>query len=167
VGDALELSWITDALAIGGTFPDERAADLYHLHRVEAVVDLRDGRGHDPHAFVRHGIELLHLPTPDHDAVNEIDLACGLALVARNLAELRRVLLQCASGVGHSAQLALCVLVEHGYTPLDALTLLKHRRAHVSPSPAQLEAWHRWLGSRGLDAPPFGACARIAYGATV
>jgi len=164
VGDALELSWITDAIAIGGAFPDERAADLYHRHRVEAVVDLRDGGGHDPDALTRHGIELLHLPTSENAAIGEVDLASGLAFVARHLGDYRRVLLHCTHGTAQSVQLALCVLVEHRHTPLDALALVKRRRVRAAPSPVQLEAWHRWLGTRGLDAPPFGACARVAYG---
>ena len=66
-----------------------------------------------------------------------------------------KVLIHCQHGIGRSPLLALCVLVDHGLEPLDALTLAKDRRAAVSPSRSQYEGWANWLRRRGKDAPDY------------
>jgi protein-tyrosine phosphatase len=73
------------------------------------------------------------------------------------------VLIHCQHGIGRSALLALCVLVDCGHEPLAALELAKSRRAKVSPSPAQYEAWATWLRGREIAPPSFDAFAAIAY----
>ncbi len=59
------------------------------------------------------------------------------------------MLIHCQHGIGRSALLALCVLVDQGWQPLDALTHAKDRRAQVSPSRSQYEGWAAWLRARG------------------
>ncbi len=60
----LNLTWITDSLAVGGAF---RARDVRQLQAqgVTAILDLRDEASDDPELLARHGIEFLRLPTPD------------------------------------------------------------------------------------------------------
>jgi hypothetical protein len=57
----------------------------------------------------------------------------------------------------------LCVLVDRGRAPIEALALAKDRRPAVSPSPAQYEAWASWLRRRGHAPPAFDAFGAIAY----
>jgi protein-tyrosine phosphatase len=57
----------------------------------------------------------------------------------------QRVLIHCEYGIGRSATLALCVLVQRGHAPLDALALMKKQRPLVSPSPEQFACWCAWL----------------------
>ena len=165
----LNLSWITDDLAVGGSFSAHDAERLARELRVKAVVDLRVEACDDAAVLDRHGIAFLHLPTEDHCAVAGPMLEAGVAFVNRHLAAGERVLIHCQHGIGRSALLGLCVLVSRGHAPLEALRLAKARRSLVSPSPAQYEAWVEWLeawkaGSGAAWAiPDFDAFAAVAY----
>lgn len=163
------LTWLTPHLAVGGSFPTERAEDLAKAFAVAAVVDLRVEACDDEAVLERHGLGFLHLPTEDHCAVSQPMLRTGVAFVNRHLDKGQRVLIHCQHGIGRSATLALCVLVSRGMPPLKALELAKSQRSLVSPSPAQYEAWidwlTRWKASRDLawEIPHFDAFATIAY----
>jgi protein-tyrosine phosphatase len=152
------LSWLTDRLALGGCFPVERARRL----GLDAVIDLRAERCDDRAGLARLGVAFLHLPTPDHHAIPPALLDKGIAFARAQLRR-GRLLLHCEYGIGRSAQLALCVLVDQGHAPLAALRLAKSRRASLSPSEAQYEGWASWLRARGHKPPDFAAFAAIAY----
>jgi len=156
-------SWITDALAVGGRFASEHAEQLAQEHRISAVVDLREEDRDDEHVLRRHGISFLHLPTPDNFGVSRAMLDDGVEFTNLHLDAGQRVLIHCEHGIGRSALLALCVLVDRGMDPLAALALAKDRRAVVSPSQAQYEAWAVWLRAHGHAVPHFGGFAAIAY----
>ena len=157
------LDWITPELAVGGSFPTERAEHLARELGVGAVVDLRAEACDDEAVLLRHGVALLHLPTVDHHAVSAPMLEEGVAFAAAQLENGRKLLIHCEHGIGRSALLALCVLVDRGMDPLEALELAKSRRALVSPNPPQYEAWQTWLQARGFEPPGFDAFAEIAY----
>lgn len=163
------LSWVTPHLAVGGSFPMERAEELARAHAVRAVVDLRVEACDDERLLRRAGLILLHLPTEDLCAVSLPMLRDGVRFVAPRLDAGQRVLIHCEHGIGRSATLALCVLVERGMAPLDALAIAKQRRPQLSPSPPQYEAWAAWLREHAARAappwavPPFDAFAAIAY----
>ena len=156
---ALNLSWITPTLAVAGELAQSAWAALA-ADGVRAVVDLRAEACDDARALAAAGIAFLHLPTPDHRAVAQDDLDRGVAFVR---AANGRTIVHCREGVGRSALLALCVLVDGGLAPLPALTLAKDRRWQVSPSPAQYEAWAAWLRARSVAPPDFDAFAAVAY----
>jgi protein-tyrosine phosphatase len=164
-----DLSWISPHLAIGGSFPTARAGVLARDLAIRAIVDLRSEACDDEAALGQHGIAFLHLPTPDHAAITDRMLADGVAFVNRYLDQAQRVLVHCEHGIGRSATLALCILVSRGLDPLEALERAKTRRALVSPSPAQYEAWQRWLQNwslrhpAGWELPSFDAFKAIAY----
>jgi protein-tyrosine phosphatase len=163
------LSWITDHLAVGGRFPSERAEALARQSRVRAIVDLRSEDRDDEVVLRRHGITHLHLPTDDHHAVSQPMLEDGVSFVRRFLDDRERVLIHCEHGIGRSATLALCVLVDRGMDPLAALELSKRKRGLISPSPAQYHAWTEWLtrfaaaNRVGWEIPSFDAFKAIAY----
>lgn len=165
----LDLSWITETLAIGGSLSPAEIHLLASRHRVAAVVDVR-GEAHDDEALLaRHGIAFLHVPTIDFAPISAAGLTRGLAFVGAHLAAGHRVLVHCAKGIGRSVLLGLCVLVEQGHAPLAALELAKQRRACASPSPEQYEAWASWLvthrAARGAPwtVPSFDEFKAIAY----
>jgi len=163
------LSWITEELAIGGSFPAERAEALARDHAVRAVIDLRIEACDDEHVLRRHGITFLHLPTLDCHGVTTPMIDDGVEFAARHLGHGERVLIHCEHGIGRSTTLALCVLVERGLEPLAALELAKQRRSVVSPSPQQYAAWVAWLhlhrARRQLtwEVPDFERFCKIAY----
>ena len=159
----LNLDWITPQLAVGGGFPASAAEWLARSAGVRAVVDLRSEACDDEAVLRRHGMTLLHLPTDDHCAVSQAMLDEGVAFARAHLGRGECVLVHCQEGVGRSALLALCVLVDQGAAPLDALRTAKDARWQVSPNPAQYEAWASWLRGRGLEPPGFDAFAAIAY----
>lgn len=162
-------SWITQRLAVGGSFPSERAEELATAHGIQAVVDLREESKDDEEVLQRHGITLLHLPTEDMCGVDATQLDEGVAFANARLDRGDRLLIHCEHGIGRSATLALCVMVSRGDRPLDALERMKQRRALVSPSPAQFECWSGWLARhrtlRGApwEVPDFDAFQAIAY----
>ncbi len=166
---ALDLTWVTPQLAIGGRFPMEAAAHLAQALGIGCVVDMRLEDCDDERVLGAHGISLLHLPTPDTRAATQPMLDEGVAWVAARMAEGKRVYVHCEHGVGRSALLGLCVLVASGDAPLDALERAKSRRWQVSPSPAQLEAFRefcrRWGSAHGArwEVPSLHELGRIAY----
>ena len=161
--DTINFSWITDALAVGGHYPVEHSERLARQHGVTAVVDLRNEAVDDHAELTRCGIELLHLPTEDRCGVSAEMLERGVEFVRDRLRRGGRVLVHCQHGIGRSATLALCVLVDSGLAPLDALELAKTRRRLVSPSPEQFECWAAWLRQNGYAPPSFDEFAWIAY----
>jgi hypothetical protein len=159
------LSWVTPDLAVGGSFPRGEARALVRGHGVGAVIDMRGEASDDPAEMTANGLAFLRLPTADHAAVTQpmLDRAARFARAAA--ADERRLLIHCEHGIGRSATAALCVLVDRGFGPLEALTRAKAARGLVSPSPAQYEAWSAWLQRRAAWASPidFEAFRAIAY----
>jgi protein-tyrosine phosphatase len=155
--------WLTDQLAVGGRFPLERAAELARVHGIRAVVDLRAEECDDEAALRGAGIVLLHLPTPDMEPARPEHLDAGVTFVREHLECGEKVLIHCQHGIGRSALLALCVLVDRGWQPLDALVHAKDQREIVSPSRSQYDGWAAWLRSRGLNAPDYHTFGCIAY----
>lgn len=158
-----DLHWLTEELAVGACFPIEHSALLARDHGIGAVIDLRE-EDRDNEALLRAaGIHFLHLPTTDQEAPDEIMLERGVEFAKEHLSRGRRVLIHCQGGIGRAPLLALCVLVELGFEPLDALAHAKDRRNAVSPSFDQYEGWARWLGTRGKIAPTYHEFGCIAY----
>lgn len=155
--------WLTDQLALGGCFPMEQAARLASDHGLSAVVDLRAEACDDEAVLREAGIQLLHLPTPDLEPATHQHLERGVAFVRERLERGEKVLVHCQHGIGRSALLALCVLVDQGWEPLDALSHAKDRRELVSPSQSQYEGWAAWLRSRGVAVPDYHSFGCIAY----
>jgi hypothetical protein len=73
----LNLSWVTDTMAVGGAF---RSRDVRRLRAqgVSAVLDLRGEDTDDADLLSRHGIEFLRLPTPDAHSPSQEDFDRGV-----------------------------------------------------------------------------------------
>ena len=155
--------WLTGALAVGGCFPIERAEELARDHGIRAIVDLREEDCDDSGRLRAAGIDFLHLPTPDLHPASVERLERGVRFVREPIAGGHKVLIHCQHGIGRSALLSLCVLVEQGLEPLDALAHAKDARELISPSRMQYEGWAQWLRTRGKTAPDYHRFGCIAY----
>lgn len=157
--------WVTTDLAVGGSLPFGACAALVAEHGVGAVIDVRSEACDDAAEMAAAGLKFLHLPTEDQQAVTQTMLDRGVGFARDADRGGRRLLIHCEHGVGRSATVALCVMVDRGFQPLDALARAKAARVHLSPSPPQYEAWARWLRRRAPDAdiPHFEAFRAIAY----
>jgi hypothetical protein len=86
----LNLSWVTDSLAVGGSF-DPRDVPRLRAAGVTAVLDLRGEAVDDVELLERHGISFLHLPTPDTYPPSQEHFERGVAWVLEQHAAGRRV----------------------------------------------------------------------------
>jgi len=157
-------SWILPDLAVGGAFPMEQAARLVAEHGVGAVVDVRSETCDDAEALAACGLRFLHLPTLDMAGVSQPMLDEGVRFARVAAEEGLRLLVHCQHGIGRSATVALCVMVDRGMAPLEALSIAKDARVLVSPSEAQYKAWARWIERRtSASAPSYHDFGMIAY----
>jgi protein-tyrosine phosphatase len=152
----IDLHFATPQLAVGASFPEEAASRLAREHRIRRVVDLRLEARDDEVALGRHGIRLLHLPTEDCCAISGRAIRQGVTFAREGLEQGERVLIHCQYGIGRSALLALCVLVDGGEEPLDAMARLKVSRPVISPSPEQLRAFLAYCADRLRDGAATG-----------
>jgi hypothetical protein len=155
--------WVSDDVAVGGCFPMERTADIADAHGISAIVDLREEDCDDCAVLARHGIDFLHLPTPDLHPATIDRLEQGVTFVRGHVDGGRKVLIHCQHGIGRSALLALCVMVDQGLEPLAALRQAKDRRELVSPSESQYQGWAHWLRRNGHPVPDYHSFGCIAY----
>ncbi|MFL6763046.1 MAG: dual specificity protein phosphatase family protein [Sphingomicrobium sp.] len=158
-----DFHWLTPDVAVGGCFPMERARELANEHGIRAVIDLRAEACDDEVVLSGEGIDFLHLPTPDLEPASNDQLERGVAFVKAHVRRGHKVLIHCQHGIGRSALLALCVLVDEGWQPLEALAHAKSRREAISPSRLQYEGWSDWLASRGVPAPDYHSFGCVAY----
>ena len=143
----LNLSWVAPGLAVGGSFRPIQVEGLRELG-IHRIVDVRAEHCDDRDLLARHGIELLHLPTPDLDPLDRSSLVRGVEWVCDGLERSDGVLIHCENGIGRAASLACCVLMARGFTLKQAMELLVRARRRVTPSPAQIDALVEWTAER-------------------
>lgn len=135
--DRLNMSWVTEQLAVGGrVHPD----DIRRLAEtgVGAVVDTRSEHQDDAAAMRVQGIELLTLPARDTFPLTTDQLLDGATWVNEQIAAGRRVLIHCEHGVGRSVLLTAAVLVQQGMHAHQAITLIQRRRWQAAPNHRQM-----------------------------
>ena len=157
VPSRLNLTWITDALAVGGA---PRTSDYGRLAAmgVTAVVDAREEAVGDREALTKLGIRLLHLPTQDRYALSQHQLRQGTRWILDRLAEGGKVLVHCQHGVGRGPLLATAVLVGQGMTAPEAVRAIRSRRWQAAPNDRQIEALlmfeERWKSEQYVPPHP-------------
>lgn len=135
--DRLNMSWVTDQLAVGGRIHPEDIARLPDAG-VGAVVDTRAEHQDDANAMAAHDIALLCLPTPDTHPLSIAQLMEGATWVNQQIANGRRVLIHCEHGVGRSVLLTAAALVQQGMGAQEALALIQRRRWQAAPNHRQM-----------------------------
>jgi hypothetical protein len=135
--DQLNLSWVTNHLAVGGRIRPEDIRAL-GLLGVTHVIDTRSEYLDDKVALSNEHIELLHLPTPDAYPLSLEQLLQGAAWATEKINNSGRVLIHCEHGVGRSVLLTCAILVNNGMHASDALTLVKQKRWQAAPNHRQI-----------------------------
>jgi protein-tyrosine phosphatase len=135
--DRLNMSWVTDHLAVGGRV---HPRDIQALARVGVthVIDTRSEYKDDVQEMAKEHIELLYLPTPDTYPLTVEQLMEGASWAHERIAQGGRVLVHCEHGVGRSVLLTCAVLVYDGMHAHDALQLVEAKRWQASPNHRQL-----------------------------
>lgn len=135
--DRLNMSWVTDQLAVGGRVHPEDIKRLAAVG-VGAVVDTRAEHQDDPAAMGACDIALLPLPTPDTHPLTVEQLVEGATWVNRQIDVGRRVLIHCEHGVGRSVLLTAAALVQRGMGAHAAVDLIQRRRWQAAPNHRQM-----------------------------
>ncbi len=135
--DKLNMSWVTEHLAVGGRVRPEDIPALAATG-ITHVVDTRSEYCDDVQAMGREHIELLHLPTPDTYPLTVEQLQQGAAWVYERIEKGGRCLIHCEHGVGRSVLLTCAVLVYGGMHAQDALQLVQEKRWQAAPNHRQV-----------------------------
>ena len=136
--DKLNMSWVTDHLAVGGRI---HPADIKALARtgITHVVDTRSEYSDDAEALAKEHIKLLYLPTADTKPLTTEQMMQGAKWVHERMEQGGRALIHCEHGVGRSALLTCAVLVYDGMPAQDALLLVQQKRWQAAPNHKQIE----------------------------
>lgn len=135
--DTLNMSWVTNHLAVGGRI---RPEDIPMLSRagVTHVVDTRSEYSDDKDALAKEHIALLYLPTPDTYPLTVEQLQEGAIWVNQAISQGGHVLIHCEHGVGRSVLLTCASLVHSGMHASEALELVKEKRWQAAPNHRQV-----------------------------
>jgi protein-tyrosine phosphatase len=135
--DKLNMSWVTDHLAVGGRVHPE---DIKAVAKVGIthIVDTRSEHRDDAQALAKERIELLYLPTDDSRPFTIEQMLQGSQWVNERMDQGGRVLIHCEHGVGRSVLLTGAVLVYGGMHAQPALQLVQQKRWQAAPNHSQI-----------------------------
>jgi protein tyrosine phosphatase (PTP) superfamily phosphohydrolase (DUF442 family) len=150
--DRLDMSWVTDSLAVGGRVREEDIGRLAQSG-VTCVIDTRAEYRDDEAALNRAGIQLLYLPTPDTQPLTVEQLMEGSAYASQQMRDGQRVLIHCEHGVGRSVLLTCATLVRDGYSAEAALGLVQAKRWQASPNHRQIKRLHEFEAALQAELP--------------
>jgi protein-tyrosine phosphatase len=148
--DKLNMSWVTEHLAVGGRV---HPSDIPALAQtgIKHVVDTRAEYCDDAEAMAREQIELLHLPTDDTQPLTVEQLWQGAAWVHERMEKGERCLIHCEHGVGRSVLLTSAVLVYSGMHAQDALQLVQEKRWQAAPNHRQVARLREFEADRAAQ----------------
>lgn len=135
--DKLNMSWVTDNLAVGGRVRPEDI-HMLGLSGVTHVIDTRSEYHDDEEALAQENIQLLYLPTPDTYPLTVEQLAQGAQWANESMKDGGRVLIHCEHGVGRSVLLTCATLMYDGMSARDALALVQQKRWQAAPNERQV-----------------------------
>lgn len=135
----LNLSWITDQLAVGGA-PKKRDYRRLAAAGITAVIDCREEDSDDEQALAKVGIRLLHLPIKDRYAHSGEQLRTGADWAIQAMGNGGKVLVHCQHGVGRGPLVGGSILISMGLSAPEAVKTIRTRRWQAAPNDRQLEA---------------------------
>ncbi|HET7629872.1 MAG TPA: diacylglycerol kinase family protein [Candidatus Saccharimonadales bacterium] len=129
----IRYSRVSRHLYLGGQYKAKTAV-WFKRWRVTGVVSMRE--------FVPKrlpGVDILHLPTPDHTAPKLEDLQRGVEFIGQRVDRGESVYIHCRMGEGRGPTMAAAYLISAGMRPSDALSHLQRVRPHARPNRQQIE----------------------------
>jgi protein tyrosine phosphatase (PTP) superfamily phosphohydrolase (DUF442 family) len=139
----LDVSWVTDTLAVGGAFQPRDVRRL-RAQGITAVLDLRAEAEDDAALLAQHGVEFAHLRIQDHACPTDETFEQGVEWVLTQQEAGRKVFIHCGLGAGRGPLMTAAVLVACGYRPSAALQQVRTRRWQAVPNARQLEGLRRY-----------------------
>jgi protein-tyrosine phosphatase len=143
----MDMTWVTDRIALGGGIWNERNMIELAQAGVTHVIDMQIEFDDTPLA-APYGIRVLWNPTDDdfqpkpHEL---LDRGVEFALEALNDPE-SRVYIHCAAGVHRAPMMTLAVLGATGWDLDAAMVLIETRRPVVDFADVYVESVRRYLG---------------------
>jgi len=153
-GDALprphpHCYWLLPGRVLAGEHPGHRGAALLQGLGLTHTVDLTSAHDRLPPCELP-GTTRLSFPIADFGVPTADGMRATLAAVQAALDAGGVLYLHCMAGIGRTGTVAACLLVEHGYTPGEALALLQRKwrvagqRAHAPHTP-ETDAQRRFI----------------------
>jgi len=133
----------------GGGLLEDEIRSLRLAEKVDLLVSLLETKeaweldlAHEARFAQKSGIEFVSHPIPDHDVpASEEATRALVSKLAGKVKKGKRVAVHCRGGIGRSALVAGCVLVELGL-PLDqVLERLAEARGFQVPETPEQHAW--------------------------
>jgi protein-tyrosine phosphatase len=128
----MDLTWVTDQIAVGGGIWQERnmieVVGEGITHIIDMQIEFDDTRLAEP-----YGVKVLWNPTEDDFRPKPAEmLQRGVEFALEALKEPEsKVFIHCAAGVHRAPMMALAVLRAQGWSLLDAVKLIEEKREVV------------------------------------
>lgn len=136
-GRGVNVSQVNEWLWVGGSVPSAQYRVLAD-QGITAVIDLRAERCDDRAALEALGLELLHLPVPDHYPPSVEQLMKGVEWAVPRLKAGGRLYTHCEHGVGRGPLMGLAVMVAQGSEATAAYRTLRQARWQARLNDRQL-----------------------------
>ena len=118
--------WLLPGRLLCGQHPGHQGAAALQGHGFTHVLDLTSAHDRLPPCNVP-GATRLSFPIVDYGVPTVEGMRATLQALQAALDAGGTVYLHCMAGIGRTGTVAACLLVEHGYTPAEALALLQRK----------------------------------------
>ncbi len=116
-------------------------------HGIGAVVTLTESPL-AAHAFQESAIHYLHIPIPDMTAPTQSQIDEFILFAQTNIQNGRPIAVHCLGGSGRTGTMVACYLVSKGYSPQEAIRLVRKYRPSAIETHWQEEAIHEYAERR-------------------
>ena len=132
----LIISWITEQIAVSGSFLDE---DIPCLKKsaIDAIVDVRTEYCDNKELIEKFGLQFLHIEIDDRYSPTFEQLEKIFNFIIPLLNKDKKILIHCQNGCGRSPLVAIAILVKGGMDVADAVGLVEEKHPIVSFTPQQ------------------------------
>ena len=132
----INLSWITDNLAISGAILEQDLPSLKQ-NGIDLIVDLRSEYSDNKEVIEELGMQFLHLDIDDRYSPSFEQLEEIINFVEPFLNKDKKVLIHCQNGCGRAPLVAVAILAMRRFTIADAVGLVQDKNPLTGFTPDQ------------------------------